>query len=223
MPETIARPERHIGAQILMAQPTGRPEPVIPPAASPIKPECDTTDLDREALYNEFAPLISRLIRQYGWSAELREDMVGEIYFRFNALLDVFDPTRGVPLKAYLVRQLSVGVFTYARQHRRVHAREMEWDIAMTEDILADCVVDPTGEWNDRLVLADLRKRLPEAIDKLPQRQGIVLSRRYFEERPYPDIAKELNVEQATVRSLLRHAINNLRRLLRESSPEVAY
>src|ERR1051326_521637 len=83
---------------------------------------------DREVLYAEFAPLVRRLVRQYGQDAEMRKDLVGEIYYRFCALLDAYDPTRGVPLRPYLVRQLTAATYTYARQQWRMQKREVTWE-----------------------------------------------------------------------------------------------
>ncbi|HLK55766.1 MAG TPA: sigma factor, partial [Chthonomonadaceae bacterium] len=83
---------------------------------------------DRERLYAEFAPLVRRLVRQYGQDAEMRQDLVGEIYYRFCALLDAYDPTRGVPLRPYLVRQLTAATYTYARQQWRIRRRETGWE-----------------------------------------------------------------------------------------------
>src|SRR5207247_397741 len=62
---------------------------------------------ERDTLWVEFQPLVRRLVRQYGDTLEMREDLAGEIYCRFCALLDAFDPNRGVPLRPYLVRQLT--------------------------------------------------------------------------------------------------------------------
>src|SRR5579872_3052078 len=70
-------------------------------AAAPLAEE-----MDRDQLYAEFAPLVRRLLRQYGQDPELKKDLAGEIYCRFCALLQAYDPQRGVPLRPYLVRQL---------------------------------------------------------------------------------------------------------------------
>src|SRR5690242_4817093 len=48
--------------------------------------------VDREALFAEFQPLVSRLIRQYAQNADQREDLRGEIYCRFCELLAAYDP-----------------------------------------------------------------------------------------------------------------------------------
>ena len=67
--------------------------------------------MDREALFQDFQPLVRRLIRQYGEDLELKRDLAGEIYCRFCELLDAYDPSRGIPVRAYLVRTLTASVF----------------------------------------------------------------------------------------------------------------
>src|SRR5437764_237732 len=69
----------------------------LPAPARPV----DAVDCD--SLFAEFQPLVQRLIRQYGDEPELREDLIGEIYCRFCALVHAYDPSRGIPLRPYLV------------------------------------------------------------------------------------------------------------------------
>src|SRR5580700_10016508 len=76
-------------------------------------------EVQQDQLYAEFRPLVRRLIRQYGENAEIRNDLEGEIYYRFCVLLKAFDPNRGIPLRPYLVRQLSASIYTFARHHWR--------------------------------------------------------------------------------------------------------
>ena len=176
------------------------------------------TSLDRETLYQEFQPLVRRLIRQYGDSAEVRQDLAGEIYYRFCSLLDAYDPSRGVPLRPYLVRQLSASVYTYARHGWIRQRREVSYDGA--PDSCPASRVDPTRDWDNKLAMEQVLKSLPDAIAGLPKRQRQVVIWRYYEQRAFDDIAALLQVKPATARSLLRHGINNLRQQVRSFSPE---
>src|SRR5947207_2285808 len=45
--------------------------------------QAGVSDPEREALFADFQPLVRRLIRQYGDTYELRQDLEGEIYCRF--------------------------------------------------------------------------------------------------------------------------------------------
>ena len=166
---------------------------------------------DRESLYREFQPLVRRLIRQYGDCPELRQDLSGEIYFRFCSILEAYDPGRGVPLKPYIVRQLSASVYTYARRGWVRQRREFSYEekAQVCEPTHRE---DPTRDWDDKLAMEQVLRGLPEAIGRLPKRQRQVVVWRYYEHRSFEDIADVLGVKTATARSLLRHGINNLRR-----------
>ncbi len=166
---------------------------------------------ERDALYSEFQPLVRRLIRQYGDTPELRQDLSGEIYCRFCALLEAYDPARGVPLRPYLVRQLTASVYTYARAGWRSEKRETSLD-AFSDGEWPGHHADPTSGWDEHVATEQLFRSLPDAIAKLPKRQRQVLIWRYYEEQSFEDIAARLSVEVSTTRSLLRHALNNLRR-----------
>lgn len=199
---------------------TNNPDHQVDPATAPASvpaPELDNvvpdTDDARLKLFHEFDPFIRRLIGKYADDAEMRKDLRGEIYFRFCKLLDVYDPERGVPLRPYLGRALTTSVYTYARHQWRLRKREVA---SLSEDYDPTDRVDPTPQWNDRIAQDQFREGLAEAIYALPRRQRQVLILRYYDERSFEDIALALNVRDATARSLLRHALNNLRRQIEQ-------
>ncbi|HEY3282485.1 MAG TPA: sigma-70 family RNA polymerase sigma factor [Armatimonadota bacterium] len=169
------------------------------------------SDEERDTLYQDFRPLVRRLTRQYGDSYEIRQDLEGEIYCRFCELLRVYDPSRGVPLRAYIVRKLISSVYTYARSQWRRQRHEVSLEGDGDQGPLSSGV-DPTAEWDDGLVKQELLKALPSAIERLPHRQRQVVIWRFYESRSYEEIAEILGICQATVRSLMRHGLNNLRR-----------
>ncbi|HTE20591.1 MAG TPA: sigma-70 family RNA polymerase sigma factor [Armatimonadota bacterium] len=169
------------------------------------------SSVERESLFADFQPLVRRLVRQYGEDPELRQDLAGEIYCRFCALLDSYDSSRGIPLRAYLVRTLTASVYTYTRSQWRRQHREisLEATAGAVEPVNA---VDPSGQWDHELMTQEVLKALPEAISHLPLRQRQVVIWRYYESRSFEEIAAMLHVRPATARSLLRHGLNNLRR-----------
>jgi len=166
----------------------------------------------RESLFADLRPLVGSLIRRYGEDPELRQDLRGEIYHRFTVALDRYDPARGIPLRPYLVRQVSASVYTYVRAARRRRTRETSLEPDTADSYLKE--VDPTGSWIRALHQEGLRELLPEVLARLPQRQRLVVTARFFDARTFEEIAASLGVRPATVRSLLRHGLNNLRRHL---------
>ncbi len=176
-------------------------------------PRAPLGDDEREALYASFQPLVRRLIWQYGEDAESRSDLEGEIYYRFCQLLSAYDPERGVPLRAYLARNLPASVYTYARKQWLHRRRENSTEIEQLVGTRADAV-DPTSQWDDRMVMQDLIERLPQAIAQLSLCQRRVVIWRYYEQRSYEEIASMLNIKEGTARAVLRNGLKNLRRRL---------
>ena len=170
-------------------------------------------ETDRDRFYAEFDPLVRRLIRQYGQDPDMREDLTGEIYCRFCALYEAFDPTRGNPMRPYMVHQLTHATYTYARQQWRVRKREATWErTEMCAEMRES--FDPTDDWLTALTQEQIASLLPAALHKLPPRQRNVVIWRYFEERSYEDMADMLGVQPVTVRSTLRHGLNKLRKAM---------
>ncbi len=181
-------------------------------SASGLRPDRTTqTAPDREALYAELQPLVRRLIRQYGTSLDLRQDLASEIYCRFCNLLAAYDPESGVPLRPYLIRTLPAAVYSYMRVQWRLQTREVHILPELDEGPVFG-EQDPTPEWDQALWLQGAVDALPAAIAQLPQRQRQVVVWRYYESRTFEEIAEELGVQPATARSLLRHGIHQLRR-----------
>jgi len=165
---------------------------------------------ERESYYQRFQPLIRGLIKRYGTETDIREELIGELYCRYNALLDKFDESRGVPLSAYIIRNLSTAAYTFARSRWRRGRRETDSEAAII------AAVDP-AQGPQEVVLGsdrvdpDFLAALPAALGNLPPRQREVVNLRYFDGWSFEEIGYALSIKPATCRSLLRHALNNLR------------
>jgi RNA polymerase sigma factor (sigma-70 family) len=174
---------------------------------------------DAPHYFSEFRPLIRKLIRQYGEDQEMREELEGEIYCRLDALLEAYDPDRGVPLRPYLVKNLTLAIHTYARSQWRRRRREVALE-PEGEDSPAVAVVDPTEQWDRALELRAVLQGLPQAIGRLPDRQRRVVIARFYEQRSFEEIAEDLGIQVSTARSLLRFGIGNLRRQMARGVPQ---
>lgn len=168
---------------------------------------------ERHALFLELQPLVKTLIRRFGGDHELRKELYSEIYCRFCALLEAYDPDRGVPLKAYLIRSLPTAVHSFVRAYYRTCNREV-----LVPDPFENyrAAHDPTADWDWALVLRELTERIPAVIARLPLRQRQVVILHCYQSQSYEAIARELHISAATARSLMRYAIRGLRRLIKE-------
>ena len=175
---------------------------------------CPTTAAiwpERETLFAQFMPLVNRLVRQYGKTPEMRQDLPGEIYYLFHTLLDRYDPERGIPLRPYLVRQLSAATYSLVRKQWREQAHELPLEESGYQCDRRLATSDPTPQWDTALQQRQFAAMLPRLIQKLPLRQRQVLILRYYENHSFKEIAHVLNIEQSSVRSLLRYAMKRLR------------
>ncbi len=178
-----------------------------------VAPANRSNTTDCVVLFSEFQPLVQRLIRQYGDEHELREDLIGEIYCRFCALVDAYDPSRGIPLRPYLVHQLAYSVYSFVRRQWRRNNREFSLEI----DSIARAIPhseDVSAKWDDAMMMQKVQAGLPSAILHLSLRQQQVVIWRYYEARSFEEIAERLDIQLSTARSTLRHALKNMRRKL---------
>jgi RNA polymerase sigma factor (sigma-70 family) len=171
---------------------------------------------DRDALYAEFSPLVRRLLRIYGTTPEHRDDLVGEIYYRFCDLYEAYDPKYQVPLRPYLVRKLSVSIYSLFRRDRRRALREAPLDEADQSHVL-DGHADPTNGWIEQLYVEGT---LIAAICRLPERQRKVILWRYYGDASFEQIADRMQIQQASVRSLLRYGLRALRSAISQACLE---
>ncbi len=170
-------------------------------------------NLHPDQLFEQFYPLVRRLVRQYGDNPEIRNDLEGEIYYRFCLLVKAYDPSRGVPLRPYLVRQLTASIYSYARQYWRRQYRETSLEV-FRPSYSGKRLEDPTDEWDNAIELEKVKHVLPLAVAKLSERQRKVVIWRYFEDLAFVEIAERLGIQTSTARSLLRHGLNRLRLIM---------
>jgi len=171
---------------------------------------------DRALLFKQFDPWLQRLMRRYRMSAEAREDALGDLYCRFCHLLDIYDPSRNIPLEPYLYRQLGAQLYSIARSGWRRSKRELPYYSEESADHDSRLGGDPTPEWNDGLVTGQVRSLLPAAFLQISSRQRRVLVLRYYGDLPYEEIAQRMDIRPATARSLARNALNSLREWMRK-------
>ena len=63
----------------------------------------------------------------------------------------------------------------------------------------------------------EFMKTVADSLEHLPLRQRQVITMRYYESRSLEEISELLDIREATVRTLLRHGVNNLRRHFKRS------
>ena len=159
------------------------------------------------ALFRHFAPRIKGFLMRAGADDALAEDLAQEAMAALWRRAASFDPARA---------QVSTWVYTIARNlridhHRRTAGGSVEapddWD---PEQQPADAHLTP-----DELLHAAQRSRgVLHALAELPPEQSQVLRLSFFDEHPHGRIAQDLGIPLGTVKSRIRLAVTQLRRIL---------
>ena len=164
------------------------------------------------ALFRHYAPRIKGFLVRGGADEALADELAQETLVTMWRRAATFDPSRA---------QLSTWLFTIARNLRIDHYRNGrivpveapdDWD---PEQQPADAHLGP-----DELLDAVKRERgVQRALAALPPEQALVLRLSFFEEEPHARIAEKLGIPLGTVKSRIRLAVAQLRRLLQGYEP----
>lgn len=132
------------------------------------------------------------------------EDVVQDAFIRAYQALDRFDT--GQAFGAWLARIVANAALDVARRRKVRTTEELH-------DTVADTFHDP-GESDE------LRRRLNEALQTLPERMRSVLVLHDVEGFAHAEIGRMLNIPEGTARSDLHHARLRLRGLLQDLRSE---
>ncbi|MGE5104179.1 MAG: sigma-70 family RNA polymerase sigma factor [Betaproteobacteria bacterium] len=158
------------------------------------------------ALFRHFAPRLKSFLVRSGADEALAEELAQETMVVLWRRAASFDPARA---------QVSTWLYTIARNLRIDHHRRTggavdapdDWD---TEQHPADAHLMP-----DQLLVAAQRERgVQQALAELPPEQAQVLRLSFFDEQPHARIARDLGIPLGTVKSRIRLAVTQLRRIL---------
>jgi RNA polymerase sigma-70 factor (ECF subfamily) len=159
------------------------------------------------SLFRHFAPRIKGFLMRGGADEALAEELAQETMVALWRRAASFDPARA---------QVSTWLYTIARNLRIDHHRRSaggaveapdDWD---PEQQPADAHLAP-----DALLLALQRERgVQQALAELPAEQAQVLRLSFYDEHPHSRIAQDLGIPLGTVKSRIRLAVTQLRRIL---------
>ena len=159
------------------------------------------------ALFRHFAPRVKGFLVRAGADEALADELAQETMVVLWRRAATFEPARA---------QASTWIYTIARNLRIDHYRRTaggpveapdDWD---PEQQPASAHLEP-----EELLHAAQRERgVHRALAALPTEQAHVLRLSFFDEHPHARIAQDLGIPLGTVKSRIRLAVMQLRRLL---------
>ncbi len=172
---------------------------------------------DRQAfaiLFKHFAPRVATYLMRGGTPAASAEELAQEAMVILWRKAESFDPARA---------GVSTWVFTIARnlridRHRRAGSAGLEGDGdggAIDLEEHADPAASPEAGLDARQRELSVRA----ALRQLAPEQARVLQLSYFADLPHAEIARDLRIPLGTVKSRIRLAVQNMRRLIDAQQP----
>ena len=161
---------------------------------------------DRQAfalIFNAYAPKLKAFLRRGGLEDAVAEELVQEVMLTVWRRAAAFDPAQG---------SLATWIFTIARNRRIDYLRRAQRPLPEGAGLM---YVDEVEIATDRLVeRKESHITLRTAMKSLPPEQVEVLQLAFFEQKPHSVIAIERALPLGTVKSRIRLALRQLRKVL---------
>ena len=147
-------------------------------------------------------------IRRFVCSHDDANDLLQDIFIKIWAALPSF---RGdAQLFTWIYRIATNEVINYLRKQRLKALVSMENEYSVLERKIDD----------DTYFNGDaLQRELHKAIHRLPQKQRLVFSMRYFDEMKYEDIAEITGTSVGALKASYHHAYNKIREEMQKLMP----
>ena len=140
---------------------------------------------------------------------EAAEDVTQDVFIQIWEKAPTFDSTRGKAVTWALTLARNKAIDRLRAAHRRARLREQAGEEAQGEHRFDD---------RDSLTLALRHERgvtLREVLEKLPPDQREAIQLAYFDDMPYPQVARLLRIPLGTVKARIRRGMQRLRELLK--------
>jgi RNA polymerase sigma-70 factor (ECF subfamily) len=162
-----------------------------------------------ERYYKRILAFVRRRVNDEGLAEEITTDVFFEVWRNAASY-------RGEsPVSTWMFGIANLKVLSA----RRYHAQPRRASVRITEDETMSRFADPANAGQTLEARQELG-RLMRAIDRLPEGQRDVLRLAFLEGRSYPEIAAELDISEANVKTRVNRARSRLRSLARQI-PEI--
>jgi RNA polymerase sigma-70 factor (ECF subfamily) len=142
-------------------------------------------------------------------------DLVQETFLEAHRDLDQFSGRSARELKGWLRRILRNNLANFFRRYRgadkRQVGREVSLDRDQSGDGSADCLVSSTLSPSGQAILSEQAARLERALDRLPERERLVLIWRNHDHCQWDEIGRRLGGSADMARKAWSRAVERLR------------
>ena len=160
---------------------------------------------DFETLYKDYNHYVLGLALRLCGPGSDAEDLFQEVYLRIYRFLPTY---KGGSVKAW-IRRITVNCY-YSSVRGKRESFSLDGEPLLYE------LVDPNLTTSGAVLMRQQRRRMEQAIQRLPEDSRQVMIMRDLEDLEYQEIARRLEIPIGTVRSRLARARQALRKSLEE-------
>ena len=157
-----------------------------------------------EDLFRQQYPYVCQIVYRYIRDKSKVEDIAQEIFTELWIKKDVIHIHTSIP--AYLRRMAISRALNYIRDTKKYNWDELDVTV---ESVQESIVQDPSAI--HQLEESDLRKRIDEVVQQLPEKCRIVFMLTRNDELSYAEISRQLNISIKTVENQIGKALKMLR------------
>ena len=157
------------------------------------------------ALYNRYYEPIFRFIFRRTGSEELAADICSQVFLKAMQRLGSYQ-FKGVPFSAWLYRIASNEVAQYFRQVQKNR-------VVSIEDANLSDVIDEMDELSDEVQ----REHMLKLLDDLKETDLQLIELRFFEQRPFKEIADILNITESNAKVKTYRILERLKKKLNKT------
>lgn len=166
-----------------------------------------------DELVERNTPKVHALVFRFLGDPTHVEDLTQEVFLRIFRTAKRYQPTAKFTTWIYrIAANLSFNVLRSRKKSQVRQLRTADSDDAdsFTEDVADEKNVAP----HERMDQDELRQKVADAINELPENQKVAIILNKFEHKSYEDIAEVLDCTTMAVKSLLSRARGNLKQVL---------
>ncbi|MEM7103307.1 MAG: RNA polymerase sigma-70 factor [Bacteroidota bacterium] len=158
-----------------------------------------------EQLFKTHFAYLCNFAKQYVEDIDTAQDITQKVFIVLWEKRADMDP--GKSIKSYLFTAVKNKCLNYIRDQKKYRSKVLDLDCGD---------FDIAGEEEDYFAQDELRKRIAEAMNNLPEKCRLVFEMSRFQGMKYREIAEELDIAQKTVEAHMSKAMKALREQLKD-------
>jgi RNA polymerase sigma-70 factor (ECF subfamily) len=153
-------------------------------------------------LYERYFETIFRFVHRRVADEALSGDICSKVFLKALQNINAYS-FRGVPFSSWLYRLASNEVAQYYRQQKKKR-------VVSIEDSHINSIIesDEPGDQEQQL------QQMISALDQLREKDLILIELRFFEERPFKEIAEIMGITEPNAKMKTYRALNKLKKLM---------